>query len=220
VTTTATMLYLPEAVPRDLADVPLTPEMREDLTVKSGLCAQTIKDNGICAVQPARIPSVLGSVFGYDIGRDKIEALLEFPYHGLDVPHSRYKCFPSFKDKTGHENKYIQRKGSSPRLYIPHGVEVHLQNPEITLYVVEGEKKTLALVQAGRVAVGIGGVWSWCQNKKPIPDLDLVAWQDRKTTLVFDSDIWTRSELMMPVYGLAAELKGRGAIVSIVRLPQ
>ena len=95
------------------------------------------------------------------------------------------------------------------------------------LAICEGEKKTLALNQAGIPAVGIGGVWNWCQKgegykkpkeSRPIPDLDLVNWR-RPVTIIFDSDGHDNPLVRLAAFRLARELSRRGAAVSILFLP-
>ena len=94
------------------------------------------------------------------------------------------------------------------------------------LLVVEGEKKTLALWQAGFQIVGIGGVWNWrtkgggeqTGESRPIPDLDRINWE-RSVTIVFDSDGHYNSNVRLAAFRLARELSRRGAKVSIIFIP-
>jgi len=66
----------------------------------------------------------------------------------------------------------------------------------------------------------LGGLWNWVQGGKPIADLDGIAWTDRPTVLVPDSDVWGRQDLLHAVYALGAELERRGAHVRVLRIPE
>lgn len=191
----------------------LHPDHFDDLR-RSGLTDETIQQAGIYSVRPADIGKKLG---GGDAG---IISLLAFPYPGCDG-FERYRCF--YEDgKTG--PKYRQPKGTPNRLYIPPSFDLRDDSP---LLIVEGEKKALALVQAGYQVVGLGGVWNWCERaegykrpkeSRPIPDLDLVNWQ-RPVTILFDSDGHENRNVRLAAFRLARELAGRGAKTTITFIP-
>jgi putative DNA primase/helicase len=95
------------------------------------------------------------------------------------------------------------------------------------LLITEGEKKTLALWQAGHQVVGLGGVWNWCEKaegykrlkeSRPIADLDKVTWK-RPVIILFDSDGHDNYKVRQAAFRLARELAERGAKVSILFLP-
>ena len=86
------------------------------------------------------------------------------------------------------------------------------------LIVTEGEKKALALWQAGFQVVGIGGVWNWfkrggelpaTKESRPIADLDLVNWR-RPVTILFDSDGHDNPLVRLAAFRLARELPSGG----------
>ncbi|MGA7562293.1 MAG: DUF3854 domain-containing protein [Desulfobaccales bacterium] len=192
----------------------LNPEHLADLQ-KSGLTDETIRTAGIYTVPPDEIGKKLG---GNDSG---ILSLLSFPYPGNEG-HERFKCWYQ-EGKSG--PKYRQRKDAPNRLYLFSTVDLHGKSP---LLIVEGEKKALALNQAGIPAVGIGGVWNRCMNAeggyrqpketKPIPDLALVNWR-RPLTILFDSDGHDKPLVRLAAFRLGRELSRRGASVSILFLP-
>jgi hypothetical protein len=106
---------------------------------------------------------------------------------------------------------------------------VNLKDPAFDGYLIftEGEKKTLAGVQAGLVVIGLSGLWNWSNGKKElIPDFDQVVFRGRQVFIVPDSD-WLKpnrlsykKNLRQGVYGLAYRLIDRGARVFIIELPQ
>jgi putative DNA primase/helicase len=188
------------------------PEHLADLA-KSGLNAATIRELGIYPVPVSQIATHLG----YD--NKEIKSLVCFPYPGVDG-FCRDKVFPAIKDKKGHTIRYLQRKDSGSHLYIPPLVRVILNDPSVTLYLTEGEKKAAKACQEGFPCIGLGGLWNWLQDGHPIPDLDLVVWSERRVALVPDSDVWSREDLLHAVFALGAELESRGAYVRVLRLPR
>jgi hypothetical protein len=142
---------------------------------------------------------------------------LNFPYPG-DNGFTRVKFFPSVHTKDGNI-KYGQKKGSPCHLYIPPIVREILGDPSIKVGFTEGEKKVLAVVQRGLFYIGLGGLWSWLQDGKPIADLDSINLFGREVEICFDSDVWNRSDLLQALYAFAFELQSRGAAVSIIILP-
>jgi hypothetical protein len=185
----------------------------------SGLTSATIAGNGIYSASAAEVEAILG----YGAGRG-----LVFPYdrageNGTPT-YARVKL-----DHAGVDGKrYRSPKGRGNHLYIPFTI-----NPwalcDVTrqLIVTEGEKKTLAAVQAGLICVGLSGVWSWRHrlNGKdspsvPIDDLHVLPWERRPVCLVFDSDAATNDDVRAAEQALALDLTHRGASVTIKRLPE
>jgi hypothetical protein len=193
----------------------LHPDHLADL-LKSGLTDETIQKAGVYSVPPDEIGRKLG---GGDTG---ITSLLAFPYAGCDG-YDRFKCWYQ-EGKTG--PKYRQKKDSPNRLYLPPAVDLA---GDSHLLVAEGEKKCLALWQAGFQVVGIGGIWNWCEKaeggyRQPresrlIPDFDLVNWH-RPVTIVFDSDGYDNWNVRQAAIHLSRELAKRGAAVSILFIPK
>jgi len=178
----------------------LHPDHLADLRA-SGLTDDTIRTAGLHSLAPRLIEHFFKSV------PTEVETALCFPYqHG---EFARIKLFPALG-----KMKYAQPAGTSARLYMPFPAS------ERPLYVIEGEKKTLAAIQAGLNAVGIGGVWAWMSNGEPIDDLNLIPWDGREVTIVPDSDVFQRVDLLRGIYALGRELREQGAHVYVAQLPQ
>jgi hypothetical protein len=171
---------------------------------KSGLADDTIRAAGVYSLRPADLAPF------FDLRRGvpaEIESALCFPYQGGDF--SRIKLFPALG-----KMKYSQPPRTGARLYLPFPVTAD------RLYVVEGEKKTLAAWQMGLNAIGIGGVWNWLSHGQTIDDIGRVNWGGRDVCIVGDSDIWQRTDLLRALYALGAELVGLGARVDYLELPR
>jgi|Deesub1362A_J573_1020465.scaffolds.fasta_scaffold00319_22 Mn-dependent DtxR family transcriptional regulator len=192
----------------------LHPQHLEDLK-KSGLSEETIREAGIKTVPPSHIDKRLGfSVRG-------LVSMYEIPYGG------GFSRFKAFYERGRKGPKYLQRKDSSNKLYIPKKVKPILSDSSIPLYITEGEKKALKATQEGLYCVGLSGLWNWSNgNKELISDFDKIALTGRPVYIVPDND-WLQlnkhgynKNLKQAVYRLAEKLKAKGAEVFIVELPQ
>jgi Domain of unknown function (DUF3854) len=198
-------------------DGALAPEHRADLE-KSGLTNATIWMQKIRSVPPNCIPRLLG----FDPARVVSAYLIPFadPRGGW-MDHVRIKVFPSRKTAEG-TIKYLQPKHSGVRLYFPLTTlraTLHSADP---LYVVEGEKKALAVAQTGLPAVGMCGIEGWHRGGSSAlhPDLDDVGLAGRIVNLIPDADYRTNRAVERAVRGLAQACAARGAAsVRIVLVP-
>src|SRR5215831_6943522 len=170
----------------------------------SGLTDDTIRAAGVYSLHPRDIALFFNLRQGVP---EKIESALCFPYRGGTF--ARIKLFPALG-----KMKYAQPPNTSARLYMPFAVS------DRAVYLCEGEKKTLAAHQAGLHAVGIGGVWSWLSNGQPIDDLILVEWDGLDVTVIPDSDVFRRGDLLRAIYALGCELRAQGASVYVAEIPQ
>src|SRR5262249_58376603 len=106
-----------------------------------------------------------------------------------------------------------------PSYYIPARGGAALADPTVAFLITEGEKKALKANQEGLACVAVGGLWNWQTAGRAIADLDRIDWYERETVIVPDSDVWTRPDLLQPVFALGKELEGRGAKISVLKLP-
>ena len=199
----------------------LHPEALEDLR-RSGLSDATIAEAGLYTPAPGDLPRLLSARLV-----DQVRHVLVFPYDGAghggawrrDGEFVRCKLFPPVGDGQGHTIRYYQRAGTPPRLYVPARARAALADPTVPLLITEGEKKALKANQEGLACVAVGGLWNWQTAGRPIADLDRIDWYEREAVIVPDSDVWTRPDLLQPVFALGKELEGRGAKVAVLKLP-
>ncbi len=180
----------------------LHPEHLADLRA-SGLTDETIRAAGAYSLAPGLISRFFNARKGVPA---EVRSALCFPYQGGQF--ARIKLFPALG-----KMKYAQPPGTSARLYVP------FQVTDGSLYICEGEKKTLAAWQIGLNAVGIGGIWNWLTKGSPIDDLNLIQWDGRDSIIVPDSDVFERPDLLRAVYALGRELRDRGASVVAAKIP-
>jgi hypothetical protein len=201
--------------------VSLHPEALEDLR-RSGLDDRTILAAGLYTLPPGDLPRLLGPRLAA-----QVRHVLVFPCG--DTPHAggwrraeafiRCKLFPTVQDAEGHAIRYYQRPGTPPRLYVPARSRAALADPTTPLLITKGEKKALRADQEGLASLAVGGLWNWQAGGRPIADLDRIDWCEREILIVPDSDVWTRPDLLQPVFALGRELEGRGARVGVLKLP-
>jgi len=170
----------------------------------SGLSDETIRRAGVYSLRPCDMALFFSARRGIP---SEIKTALCFPYQGGEF--ARIKLFPSLG-----KMKYAQPPKTGARLYMP----LPVRDGEIV--VTEGEKKTLAAIQTGTNAVGIGGLWNWLTNSEPIADLNLIGWDGRDVVIIPDSDVFRRQDLLRAVYALGRELRERGASVIVAQIPQ
>ncbi len=181
---------------------------------KSGLSDETIEAAGIVSVPPNAIRKRLG----YD--PPSLTSMYEIPYGG---GFSRYRCFYS-EGKIG--PKYLQKRDTGNRLYIPALAPSILTDTAKPLFITEGEKKALKACQEGIPCVGLAGLWNWkIKDGGLIPDFERIILQGRKVFMIPDNDYLKPNKhgydknLGKAVNDLAESLIEKGAMVSVIQLP-
>ncbi len=199
----------------------LSPEHLADLK-RSGLADKTITEAGIESVSPDRINKRLG----FNI--PGLNSMYQIPYGDS---YARYKVFYAqgeeyYKDGRA-KPKYLCRKESGNRLYIPKNIRLILDDVSTRIYITEGEKKALKTTQEGLNCIAISGLWNW-KNKDSddlIEDFNLINLNNRTVYLIPDSD-WIEPDrqgnpknLKDAIKRLAHQLIDSGAKVFVIYLP-
>jgi uncharacterized protein (DUF927 family) len=137
--------------------------------------------------------------------------LIAFPYsQGL----IRYKILPPLDEN----RKYLQPTGTLAYPYILSIVNEIKTKQHKEIWLTEGEKKTLCLIQFGEYCIGVGGVWNF---KGGIDDylwqeLEAFIWKSRVVYIAFDSDLHEKPQVREAMYEFAFKLYAKGAYVKIV----
>src|SRR6185369_3074407 len=126
--------------------------------------------------------------------------------------------------------KYLSPPGRGNILYFPPQIDpADLDNTEIPIVIVEGEKKCLALrrlsLESGELflPIAIAGVWSFRgvvgkdndakgarrDVKGIIPDFNRIQWAGRNVGILFDSNVHTNESVRAARDNLSRELKRR-----------
>jgi hypothetical protein len=168
----------------------------------------------------------------YTIAENRLHSegdFLAFPYLNLAGHHTGFaRLRPDHPqlDAKGRPMKYIQKAGTPPRAYFPWlSIQRLRRKKYFEVFIVEGEKKALALSQDGDlVVIGLGGVWNGLKkgSTELIADLQQVDWSGVTVYLCFDYDQKekTRHEVDQAKARLASALLAAGATVVLsVNLP-
>ncbi|MDE2133811.1 MAG: DUF3854 domain-containing protein [Alphaproteobacteria bacterium] len=125
--------------------------------------------------------------------------------------------------KTKRPQRFAQPKGSPVFAYFapnpPFNWRAVLTDTAETLVVVEGEVKGLCACAHGIYTIALGGVDSFRNNGVFLPELEAITWRGRHVIVCYDSDISQKPGVQAAEARLAVELKKRGAIVHLARLP-
>jgi hypothetical protein len=165
--------------------------------VKSGLSPETLSRAQVTIFKGGKdkLKERLGytSFNGHPLLSHK---LIEFPFFDESgkILLYRYKLIPSSDNGT----KYLHPQGVPPYPYILPEVYDIKNKPHIPLSITEGEKKALIMIQHGRYAIGLVGVWGFkagkdsdeFENDKVFwAELEMFIWKGRTVNLAFDSDL-------------------------------
>jgi RecA-family ATPase len=178
---------------------------------KSGITAEDAADENITC----------NSVFG--------DPLFTLPYYdehdrpmlcgnGSDKPFNRTRSLAPTSN-----GKYRQPPGSVNHIYLSRKYRRewarYFADTDVALVIVEGEKKAICACRSGGVvAIGLGGVYSWRQDGKPIADMRRIVWKGRTVYTAFDSDKARNWQVRDGEDKLCGYLKSQGALVRVVDL--
>jgi hypothetical protein len=239
----------PRKKSENLASSPLAESDYRDLEEQSWISQQVADEAGLYRVTHQQalehgIPK---------IGHGDLSGIM-FPYRDPESGNNRgYRLRRDNPDLEVKEDgtrkprgKYLSPMEQRNLLYFPPGLPPGwMPDPSVSLVIVEGEKKTLAVhilsshglgdaaEQIRHVTVGFSGAWSWRgrvgkeTNSKgkivdvygPISDLDRIAWKGRNVTIWSDANFWTNQAVYAGWTRLAQELTRRGAIVRFASCP-
>lgn len=153
--------------------------------------------------------------------------LLEFPYFNQEgeIVLYRYKLYPPLDENGKKDVKYLHPKGKPPLPYILPEVYKVKDNPNIPIWITEGEKKALKLIQSREYAIALSGVWCFKAGKDSIftdqldlwEDLKSFTWKGRIVYLAFDMDLWSNENVAMALWELGIKLWALGANVRIAQ---
>lgn len=149
----------------------------------------------------------------------KITQPVEFPNFDEDgaINSYSYKLCPSVNG-----TKYLMGKGTSPVPYIMPSVWEVKNKPHKPLWITEGQKKALKLVQHGRYAIALFGVFNFRSgnnkdNEFLYEQLKNFDFNGRTVFLAFDKDLWFNSMVRMALYELTFKLISLKALVRFAK---
>ena len=200
----------------------LVKQALEDMQDKSRLLPETLELAGvrIFSGNTDTIKNRLGfeSIKGHPVL--KISKLIEFPYYDKNskILFYEFKLLPAIEDK-----KYLHPLNVPAYPYILPPVWDIADKPHKPLWITEGAKKVLKLIQHGRPCIGISGVYNFKAGKGSKEteslslwrELEAFNWKGRIAYIGFDSDLCTNPNVRTALFTLACTLIARGAAVKI-----
>lgn len=195
---------------------------REILEVGSGISPEIIAGRGYRTVTTAKELKPLG----FTKTQWNVPGLL-LPVHTPDGKNGELYSYRPDKpnlDRNGKVRKYLFPYRAQMRLDCPPTCQPQLANPQVGLWITEGQKKADALATRGLCAIALMGVWNF-KGKNDfggttiLADLDHIAWDSRQVNLVFDSDVMTKPQVRKALDRLTAHLQRKKAHVRVVYLP-
>jgi hypothetical protein len=120
--------------------------------------------------------------------------------------------------------KYEIPKGQAVRLDCPPTCRHLLADPELPLWVTEGQKKADALASLELAAIALLGVWNFLGKNKQgssmlLADWDTIPLHNRQVCIIFDSDVMRKRPVQQALERLSIHLQRKGARVDCVYLP-
>src|SRR2546430_1138529 len=203
----------------------LTPEHYAMLVQESGIADKVIVERGYRSTDGTSGYTELKAL-GFSKAQAWQASGLLLPLHTTDgkQPLTIYRPDQPQPDANGRLKKYLLPKGAGVRLDCPPRCQPSLADPNIPLWLTEGQKKADALVSHGAVALCLLGVWNF-KGKNPLggttllADWDYVALNGREVRLVFDSDVVSLPGVRKALERLTEHLSRKGAAVRMVYLP-
>lgn len=189
----------------------------EDFRDRSGLSAEILHQAQVRIFRgnPDRLKDLLNfsSLNGQSIL--SVALLVEIPSFSFDGEVSGYhfRLYPAAEGR-----RYLHAKDRPARPYILNSVWATREKANRPLWITEGAKKCLKLIQHGRQAIGVQGVWNFRDSNSGqenflFDDLEQFNWRGRTVYIGFDLDLWVNPQVRFALFELAFKLKSRGAVI-------
>jgi hypothetical protein len=161
---------------------------------------------------------------GFSARQQNVPALL-IPLHGVDGGIAGYQARPD-TPRIGKKNKpvkYEMPAGQRMVLDCHPRVRARLGDPHGPLLITEGVRKADAAITVGLDCVAVLGVWNWRGTneqggKAALADWEVVALNDRRVLIAFDSDVMVNRAVYEALTRLKSLLDSRGADVNLIYL--
>jgi hypothetical protein len=190
----------------------------EDVRDKSGLSAQILEDAGV-RIFSGNSDDLKESLGFASIDKQpilKMARLVQFPSFDIDgtIRTYHFRLYPSVNG-----TRYLHPKDEPARPYILPSTWAVKDKAHIPLWVSEGAKKVLKLVQHGRQTIGLQGVWNFrdSQDTYLFDDLESFIWRGRSVYLGFDMDLLDNPQVRFALFELSLKLMSKGAVVRFPR---
>jgi hypothetical protein len=162
---------------------------------------------------------------GFPISQQLVPSLL-IPIHAVDGRVALHQLRPDApRERDGKPVKYETLAGARMCLDVHPRIRQGLGNPALPLWITEGIRKADAAVSLGLCCIGLLGVFNWRGTNASggvtaLADWEAIALRGRQVNIAFDSDVVRKPTVAAALRRLKSFLESRGAIVSVVYLPE
>jgi len=195
------------------------------LSRDSGITDEVILERGYRSIDAVSGPTELRTLT-FSPKQARLGAGLLLPLHTTDGQRPITIFRPNNPELAadGRPRKYLIPPGAGVRLDCPPRCQPFLADPNIPLWVTEGQKKADALASHSAIAICLLGVWNFKGKNAPggttfLADWDYVALKGREVRLAFDSDVLTVPGVRKAAERLTEHLRRKDADVRMVYLP-
>ena len=191
-------------------------EHRQEVTKQSGVDKKVADARGYESVDDAQ--QLMADGYSAKIARKVVPGLLIPLYSpaGERVGSTFKPDSPRTDKRTGKPVKYEKPKGSRNIVDCHPSMTEEASDPDVDLWITEGNKKADAAVSLGLCCLALSGVDNWVHRPKkseksqPCPEWDDVALRDRRVFIVYDSDQATNRNVQRARRSLTDFLVSRG----------
>ena len=202
----------------------------DQLEKESCISEEIIKARGYCTVK-GEVP-LKDLEKRFTKGQFKLVPALAIPIYPLAQKEPDFWITRPDNPRTLYNKivKYEYPKGISNRMDILPRFKEYLGDPSIDIWFTEGAKKADSLATAAIksskkiLPVNLNGVWGWRSTndkdgKTSLSDFENIALKGRRIVLAFDSDTFSKRQVMNGVSRLANYLAPKAAEISMLHLP-
>jgi len=127
------------------------------------------------------------------------------------------------RNTSGKPVKYETPTGAKMAIDVHPSIRERLSDPNVPLFITEGIRKADSAISHGLCCIALLGVWNWRGSNDQggltaLADWEIIALNDRRVNLVFDSDVAVKQQVEMAMHRLKKFLEKRGASVRIIYL--
>ena len=189
-----------------------------------GINAQTAEANGVEIDRDPRTERIkerlhFTTIDGNPIAREA-NAVIWFPCQ--DALGREQSWIARLLPQIG-QAKFLNAKGKRAYPFIPVQTWEARDKPHKPIVITEGPVKALAIIQAGGLPVGLGGVWMATKAKSEEGPIELVSalqgftWPGRVVYLAFDADYETNPLVRQALWRTVLAFTKLGAVVRAMR---
>ncbi|MBC9734491.1 DUF3854 domain-containing protein [Nocardioides marmotae] len=209
-------LALTSMLSRGGTQSPLDLKHHKEVIKDSGIARKVADDRGYTTVSDAG--QLIAEGYSAKIARKVVPGLLIPLYSpsGARVGSTFKPDNPRIDERKGSPIKYEKPRGSHNVVDCHPSMTAQASDPEVDLWITEGNKKADAAVSRGLCCLALAGVDNWLfkpskdEESQPCTEWDEVTLRDRRVYIVFDSDQATNRNVQRARRSLTDFLVARG----------